>query len=208
MLPIKLESDFKDYYDHLLNGPSPVIIYPRNISGGKTRGEQFELLHQMGVPTIALGAVRSIVTPGRVVVYTDTRAHHGEGKVLLSLGQAKLIHPNALCSVYYEDTDYWTFKIVQVGLRRYQFNLKGKLPLQEGEVVSVQRLPDSSEYPYLSPIYSIDYICTAGISGPVVLATDLNLVQPLDYLGFENLMTPEEVVTEVDNTFKRYGWMK
>lgn len=205
MTQIKLDTDFQDYYDGLLvNGATQGSVWKRKINGGHTRSELFELLHKMGVPTVEYGSVRGC-REGQCVVYTDSRGHMGNGKSLMETTQARMIHPNSLCSVWHPEAGLVTYKVIQIGLKRYQLTMQGASPLKEGRVVNVLRLADSPEYPSLSPIYSIDYIRVGNGTQMSVVATDLNLTQPLGYLGFAGIMSAADVVQEIMNTFKRYG---
>lgn len=204
---VKLKSDFEDYYDYLLVGDSTSPVYNRQYKKSEmTRGKALETLSKLGVMTVEHGAVSMMGSRNRVLVYADPRAHAGEGKLILPQSQAMLIHPNSLCSIWHEDTGGVTYKIVQIGLFRYQFELVSESPLGASRVTNILRLPDSKVYPTGYPIYSIDYIYVNVNGQRQMLATDLNTAQPLRELGVEAFLPAEVVVKEIYNTFIRRGW--
>jgi hypothetical protein len=128
---IALRSDFVDYYDHHL-GPAVTSIHPQALiwerfaTGGLDRAGLFGVLAAAGIkcPLVdTLDAMRRLLGPmARVVVYTDPRAHRGEGKELMTLGAALGLYPKTtLASKYVEPPAAVAESVrwLQVGARRF-----------------------------------------------------------------------------------------
>ncbi|MCL4417391.1 MAG: hypothetical protein M1365_11955 [Actinobacteria bacterium] len=198
---IKVESDFRDYYDHL--SIETGIIYKRyRIEEG--RGKSLAFLNKFGIKTIELKAARQFDdTAEKLVVYYNPKLHDSKGKLVVPINEARIMYENNLASRYYSESNGEYIKFLQVGKRRFRVNMKipEKESLSGGIVVSIQELESLFNYYIMQPIFSIDYIS----SGKEMLATDYNSVQSLMKLGFESIMSPKEVMDEIKQALISYN---
>ena len=100
-MSIRIESNFIDYYDHLQD-TSSMKIYHRNDNMQLDRGRIFITLNKMGIRCLELKQVSyQPYTVENVVVYTDTKAHHSEGKKIMDISSALCsyqTYPSAECT--------------------------------------------------------------------------------------------------------------
>lgn len=99
-MKLKLMSDFRDYYDHQfdLDGEP----FERISTSGMGRREMLAYLNSIGMTTPEFGTVAELAPNGYpLVVYTDERAHRGEGKAVMLPWDAQEQHPDALAARYY-----------------------------------------------------------------------------------------------------------
>ena len=71
--------------------------------------------------------------------------------------------------------------------------------LNPGRVISIDEIEPGFNYLIHHPIFSIDYIPR----NEEMLAVDFNEVQHLGNLGFDKIMTPDEVAAEVIRSIQR-----
>lgn len=201
MACVKLDSDFVDYYDNFFNDSGP-LVYHRRMGNSLPRGVALEKLRAKGVPIIPLGAVNQFPRTARnLVVYTDQKAHQGQGKKILDWNEANIMYPNTLASQYVEDTGGLYLKHLQVGSRRFNLTMQNPYngtACHPGFIVNLQELEPGYNFVMALPIFSIDYIPFNG----VMTAVDFNEVQNLYELGFERVMTPSDVVKEIESAIK------
>lgn len=93
----RLYSDFIDYYDHYFD--SDGIRFERFTYGGMNRIDMLKWLSK-NYPTVQHGYVDKIPPTDYVVVYTNPKAHMGEGKILLPYNEAIMKYPNYYCSEF------------------------------------------------------------------------------------------------------------
>lgn len=201
-LGIKIESNFKDYYDKLGTDLNPIAVYNRHRSE-EARGSLLGQLRNMGIKTIELKAARDCDnTVKKLVVYTNPRLHESKGKRIVRLDEARLMFSNNLASKYYEEANGVTLKFLQVGARRFRVTLKSDgQSLQEGNVTDIVELASELNFCIMHPIFSIDYITT----GKEMIAIDFNKVQQLDKIGMESVLSPGEVITEIKRSIMAYN---
>ena len=200
---IYIESDFIDYYDELSSEENYIGIYERHLPT-ETRGTLLNQLTYSGIRTVDLRAAREFDSSIRyLVVYTNPKLHNSLGKRVVSLEEAKLIYPNNLASPFYEESNGETLKYLQVGCRRFRVNLKSDDPfkMKEGRIVKIEELSPYPNYTILKPIFSIDYIST----GKEMIAVDFNPIQNLGKIGFEEVMSAEEVMHEIKKALIAYN---
>ena len=200
--PIKLFSDFRDYYDDAFN-PNGTVAYVRKYSECMTKSKAMSWLKIHNVPCLDIKPVAHF-NPAfnkEVVVYTDPKLHGGKGKILMSCREAIETYPNYLGSSFIEGTDGVSLKFLQVGGRKFHVVMRNSNYmncLAPGDVVSVEELRPGFNYSVSIPIFSIDYISYNGS----MIAVDFNQVQSLKDLGFDKIMTPEEVVKEIEKSIR------
>ncbi len=204
-LKLNIESDFVDYYDHLAIGKDGDATYVRKYSNSPSKGKAISELKKLNIQTILLGSVRDLAsTYDKLVVYTDTTKHKGDGKLLMSSGDAMLTYSNSLASPYYGDSNGVTNKFLQLGSRRFRVVLENVSTFKTGRVLDFQEIQPCYNYLIGLPIFSIDYISTEY----GMIATDFNTVQDLKSLGVQNAIQPTDIISEIYNSLIVYGKVK
>ena len=202
MSKLCIKSDFTDFYDKLGDNTSP-IVYNRFLNQSKQRGASLKYLRSIGIRTLELQQVNNFFRgDGPIVVYTDPKAHHGQGKKIMSVDEAMQTYGNCIASNYY-NTDGLTIKYLQIGKRRFTlcFKKDETYTLDTGKLISVSE--SEPEYNRLIglPIYSIDYIS----NGQVMIATDFNEVEDLKSLGMDNYISADDVIREITESLIVYN---
>lgn len=97
---LKLVSDFRDYYDHWFDLDGEPFF--RDSTSGMDRRTMLDFLNSIGMKTPEYGTAAELVPNGYpLVVYTDERAHRGEGKEIMLPWDAMERHPDALAARFY-----------------------------------------------------------------------------------------------------------
>lgn len=199
---IKIVSDFTDYYDYLSDSLS-TIEYSRKANNGVQRVAALNKLRQLGIKAIDIMPVNKYISSdGKIVVYTNTSAHDGKGKKVLTVDEAKLYYSNYSASKYYENCkDY--IKFIQIGKQRYTLNINRSSveDRHSEEIKGITKLPDEYNRVVGIPIFSIDYICIEN----QMVATDFNEVEKLSNYGIQSFIKPEEVIKEIKDSLLIYN---
>lgn len=200
----RLESDFEDYYDCCQIDSSP-LIYRRFNSERHDRSEALSFLKNNGIKTVNFGPFRNFgKNIKNFVVYTNPSLHNFLGKHIYSYNEVQSQYRNYLVSEFLDNYGGYTVKYLQIGERRFRlmfFNPDYKTKLIEGSMVAIEELPRQYNYAIGLPIYSIDYIS----NGVEMVAIDFNEVQRLNTIGINNLISAEDVATEVKNALIAYN---
>lgn len=202
MTGIKIVSDFKDYYD-IVSDENSSIVYNRFWSKCEQRATALRNLQSMGTRTIEIKPVSNFLfSDGRLVVYTNPKLHNGQGKKIMTVGEARQIYLNYTASQYFENSDGFV-KFLQVGKRRFIISYKrtDNDDLSKSIITDINEI--SSEYNRIValPIFSIDYISLNN----VMVATDFNEVESLQNCGVDKLLAPEVVAEEIKNSLIAYN---
>lgn len=231
-MQLRLVSDFRDYYDHWfdLDGEP----FERMATGGMSRPEMLAYLDALGIPTphhciagnmrtqiddhdLDLGGRTYRVTGYgdtlKVVVYTDDRAHRGEGKRLMTAREAVENYSQAYCSVYQDvpEAAGESVRYLRVGRRAFVYTYRSaddwRSNCGEVEIGQPKTFPSSSRHyfwhgdpqriPY--PLWAIDFVRRqrAGVEPatmPHYVAVDFNLAPGLKGTGIEDILSAREVV--------------
>ena len=202
----RLETDFKDYYDHCFDKEGS-SVYRRFIEAGRMdRVDALNFLSTHGIKTVNFGPFRKFAgEPNRkFVVYTNPSLHDFRGKHIYTFNEVQSQYQNYLVSEFLEEFNGYTVKYLQVGERRFRmmfYNANFKDELKEGVCVAFEELPRQYNYAIGLPIYSIDYISNSS----EMVAVDFNEVQRLNTIGIDKVMSPEDVATEVKNALIAYN---
>lgn len=99
---VKLESDFRDYYDHAFD--SEGVVWERKSETDMNRYDMFVKLQEMRLQVPEHGICRhaDMQKHERVVVYMDLCRHRGEGKALLHSRTAAHTRAGCFCAAYLE----------------------------------------------------------------------------------------------------------
>lgn len=200
---IALKSTFSDYYDIAAKSDSE-IVYNR-VRQGKGRAAQLNYLKGLGIKTVDFGPLTKFnPDSGKLVVYTNTLSHDFQGKKICTYSEAAIQYPNYLMAQFLDVYNGYTIKYLQVGERRFRVMLQNKdylTRLVEGSVLAIEELDRQFNYAVALPIYSIDYIS----NGTEMVAIDFNEVQNLGNIGFNRVMGPVEVTTEIEKALIAYN---
>lgn len=130
-MKIKLNTDFKDYYDFMFHPDGDVVfdrlMYDRTLC----KRDQIRIMQDLGLRTFDIRRCKywdfSDDTP--LVVYTDDRAHAGSGKHRIDLGQAKCKHSNVWSIPWIATSDSndtsVSHRLLQVGNRAWWLCYEG-----------------------------------------------------------------------------------
>ena len=219
-MSIKLNSDFRDYYDFAF--PSAGDRTFDRIAGDRTMSklEQFRLLSGIGlrVPFVALGRDMLSDTPLRehdlVVVYTDDRAHCGDGKRLSTVGNLTESDEALLCSQWINTTGNYdasqSYRLLQIGARSWLLRYEGEGGWMsnhcedtqifiEGECLGFQRW--SNHVIDGLPLFAIDFVVPVHAPTPETIddvirdgyAVDFNTAPGMRWTGMDGLLIATEV---------------
>ena len=149
--PVKIVSDFIDYYD-MDSNKNGNLIFNRKISDSLNKKASLNILRNMGIPTIDVMIVKDIpFSVKNIVVYTDSKAHNGKGKMVCPREEAMSYFANNLGTPYIENTNGVYLKLLQVGTRRFKIIAQQNEPmgLGMGRVLNIEEIS-----PQLSSITS------------------------------------------------------
>lgn len=222
---IRINSDFIDYYDHWAAGSwqSCDCVLDRRMDSGPARKEALEILSASGFNVPRNGIVEALVSeiigdavdPVRrwmmesinLVVYTDEKAHAGEGKVLLSMESALCDFPK-LFACEYLPTDVLgvaeSYRYLRVGSRQFWLKYTSSDDWRSncGDVdveFICEELPSDVVRPTMRyPLYAIDFILAGRL-----YAVDLNVSPKICGTGVENLMTSLQAYEQIATMKKR-----
>lgn len=218
-LNVGLHTDFHDYYDHCFAGhwQRPERIFERVSTQGMDRKEMLAYMASLGLQTPRYGKVSWLVPHLRqewgdlaclaeVVVYTDPKAHAGEGKVKLTLDEAQAQYPDHLASEHIPNTPNGTgqtLRYLRVGKRQFWLRYTSLDDWRSncGEVeieVLCEEKPlaagDRSPVPYpLYPLFAVDFVRAAD----KLIAIDFNTAPGLRGTGLEERLMPQAVYEEI-----------
>lgn len=208
MLPLlRVDSDFKDFYDNLTTNKASVV-YRRYTKDNLPRDQVFKRLASLNVRVVPFGQVKELAqTANKLVVYTDITKHNKEGKLILTSSEALLLYPNKLASAYVEKIEAVTYKVLRIGSIVVRLLMEdtgtkgnnGELP--SGSVKDIEIIRKAPENILSEPIYSIDYIPTKdGLA-----AVDFNSVENLSSLRINEFISGEDIIREVYNHILKYS---
>lgn len=208
MVKVKLESDFKDYYDHWFAGSwdKSDIVFERFTYSKTSKLEDFILLKSLGFCIPKIGTVSQLDAMlldkfSKVVVYLNDHAHAGEGKRLLSLESALVLYPNHFASEYIINKDYEyseSYRYLRVGSKTFWLKYVSYDDWRSncGDVdISIIDFDVNLTVPQLNPLFAIDFIKTNN----KLIALDYNSSPGLKWTGVEDIMTGKEVFNEIVN---------
>lgn len=202
-MSIRIESNFIDYYDHLQD-TSSMKIYHRNDNMQLDRGRIFITLNKMGIKCLELKQVSyQPYTVENVVVYTDTKAHHSEGKKIMDISSALCSYQTYPSAEWFTRQDGITLKILSIGKRRFSmyFRNNDEMSAEKGVLIDIKEIPGGYNDFLKVPIYSIDYIAHDN----EWIATDLNLIERLSDYGLRSLIDSHEVIKEIETAIDYYN---
>jgi len=222
VMPLRLESDFRDWYDHAFS--SQGTPFERLSTGGMSRREMFPYLESLGLEPPRHGTVSAVAAelleewPEEsrasaaeqmisLVVYLDLWAHSGEGKVRVSAADALLLYPDRYCSEFMSATTSGgagrSLRYLQVGNRQwhlmYWSDHDWRSNYGEGGVKVLEESPLGYHPTVTEPMFAIDFL----LIGQKLLAVDFNTAPGLAPL--RGLVTPSEIVGLLGAAIERAG---
>jgi hypothetical protein len=222
-MKVKLNSEFHDCYDHFFDLDGDVI-FTRRMDSGPNRIEMMKILNAAGIKTPKFGMVAELYKDlashfdeGKdgmratkydqlveMVVYTDIVTHAGEGKVKLTLEEAKAQYPGHFATQYIPpSTDIYkgrTERLLSIGDRQFWFEFLSKDDWRSncGDVQITPLLAVSHSINELQiPLYAIDFVTV----GHERLAIDLNVSPGVRGMGLK--LKPEEIAKLIKDKMAR-----
>lgn len=222
-IKIGLESDFRDYYDHVFYNSLDLslsgIFYriANNPDFSLPKRRQFQYLESAGFRVLKHGLVKDVATENnKVVVYIDEYIHQGQGKDLLDGSFALSIHPEKYCSEYIGHSFGKSCRYLQIGDRSfvYWYQSSDDWKSNTGEVeISTPVEHDFWDDPHETALiggekrsrqrdivfqhwamFAIDLV---PVSNTKLAAIDLNTAPGLKWTGMEDLMSPMDVYNAI-----------
>lgn len=212
---IRLLSDFTDYYDHWFDS-SAKQTFRRYSTDGLDRFGQLDLMERNGLRVPPWGSVRRLVNdPGRygapeaklpklsknaksLVVYTDPKAHCGEGKVLLSIDEAMARHPDCLATEYIADCPGLSWRYLQIGIHGFWLECRSDTDWRSNygdgswQVIGRQEGWGPPPFVVKRPLYAIDFVI-----GDRLYAVDYNVSPGVRGTGVERLLPPKHAAESI-----------
>ncbi len=222
MTAVKLSSDFVDYYDHFFDLDSKITL-SRKMKAGPNRIEMYKMLNMIGLKTPKFGMVAELYKDlgsqyGGVaalkdskydqiielVVYLDLNAHAGEGKVKLSLEEAREKYPGHFASQYIPTAKSFmsrTERLLCAGDHHFwmEYLSKDDWRSNAGEVTINEldvRYKDSLNgriHEIKLPLFAIDFVAV----GRERLAIDFNISPGIKGTPVEHMMSAEEMANSI-----------
>lgn len=216
---VGLHTDFHDYYDHAFAArwQGAKHTFERTSTQGLGRREMLTYLGFLGLTTPLYGKVRDLVAHFRsvhdavilqlvdLVVYTDPRAHAGEGKVKLSLDEALAQYPDCLASEHVPATMNGTgqsLRYLRIGTRQFWLRYTSRDDWRsncgevEIELLSEEEPKQIGDLGRIGlPLFAVDFVS----AGKALYAMDFNTAPGLRGTGVEDRLTPTEVYQEIAN---------
>jgi hypothetical protein len=187
---LRINSDFKDYYD-ICAYDRACIEYDRF---SRDRNMDLSMLRSLGVDTVDVKRVREI--DGDYLILRN-----GSTGSIMSRQDAMVMYNNYLASEINE-RDKKVYRVLQIGVRTFklQLSLLG-YSLDEYKVDSIQEIENNYKSTLKLPIYSIDYI--RQVDGKLK-AVRLNSVENLKKCGMHEIVKPKEVIDAVYDAILMY----
>jgi hypothetical protein len=218
-MKLKLNSDYFDYYDAWFDLDAEHTL-SRRMTDGPNKIEAFKLLNLMGIKTPKYGMVAELYKDlasqfydGKeaikkvgydkvveLVVYTDINAHAGEGKIKVTLEEAREKYPGHF-AVQYIPNDTRVFasrseRLLQIGSRRIWLEYTSADNWQSncGDV-NITLIPTDTTRTFKLrgirlPFFAIDYVT----NGHDRLAVDLNVSPGLKGTPVQQQLKAQEIV--------------
>ena len=204
-MKLKLLSNFNDYYDHWFDLDGNV--FKRTTNSGMIRGRMFSFMRSHGLTVPIYGIVQHLENylypDKKVVVYLDENKHCGEGKQLLTLGEACKLYPFKLCTEYLVNENPFGYAVsyrhLQIGNRafwiKYISYTDWRSNCGEGDIELIEeRKP--IEIPH-KPLFAVDFVEKSGI----YYAIDFNISPGIRGTGIEDIIPPKEVVDLIKEAY-------
>ncbi len=207
MIKLQLKSDFSDFYDYYFDKEGAVFI--RNATGGLPRSQMLRYLQELGFlvpPNAKVKNLAAIYPDKKLVVYTDEMAHRGEGKELLSAKDALEKYPEKHASIYIEESNSISHRLLQVGGKRWWLKYESTDDWRSnvGEVkIDIESYKD--EYcPLINqPLFAIDFVPSH--NDELYWAVDFNVAPGIRYSGLEETIKPTEIVNLIKDAVEKFG---
>lgn len=192
-LKVKLISNFHDYYDHAFDGVG--YEFKRFTWDGLSRPAMLTYLAWSGFNPPRHGFVRDLAPETTMlVVYTDEKAHRGEGKLLLTTNEAMEQYPNAYASEYIQSPPE-SVRLLQVGMMRWMLRYKSDDAWRSnvGNEVSIEIVGEHVGYSkdVSIPLFAIDFVFDKNGNR---YAVDFNIAPGLKWTGIDDRMKAENIV--------------
>ncbi len=222
MIKVKLDSDFVDYYDHHMDFDGDLVL-SRRMKAGPNRMEMYKLLNMIGLKTPKFGMVAELYKDlgtqnggvaglkasgyGKlmeVVVFTDVNAHAGDGKLKMSLDEAREKFPGHFAAQFIPTAKTYasrTERVVVAGDYQYWLEYKSMDDWRSNAGETTIAELDTRFRPGLhgniheikSPLYAIDFVAV----GNERLAIDLNVSPGLKGTPIEDIVTAEHMAGSI-----------
>lgn len=215
---MRLQTDFRDFYDMAFPRESDRVFNRMAGDRSMSKSAQFSLLDSLGfsTPIRGLGKYLKSLTPLRdndlIVIYTDDRAHGGEGKKFTSLGGMSAADRECLCSQWINTTGEFdkaqSYRLLQIGHRAWWLRYEGVGGWMsnncceteiyiEGECQDLKRSPKVDEF----PLFAIDFVVPVNSRTPETVeelftigkAIDFNTAPGMRWTGMNDILQPADI---------------
>ena len=215
-----LRSNFRDFYDHAFDSGGQV--FNRIDTGGLNRRQMFSFLESLGLKTPPHGIVKELVPKLLsvyqqdfrdaaakqildVVVYTDEKAHRGEGKEKVAAAEALERFPDHYCSefIYTTQTESGrSFRHLQVGTHNWWIESWSDSDWRSNVGEGGEYIRAEAEYGYQpkikEPIFAVDFV-----KADRLYAIDYNVAPSLASL--KRTVTPTKIVESIKHAVEHFA---
>lgn len=191
---VRLDSDFRDYYDHWFSpyGQDIRVLLRRMNSGPSRFGALFILDTFYNVPPFDIAEQADFVPDTHSVVLHFQEGHVGTGKVITPLRDARIAAPDKLVVKYYSEARGKSKRLLSVGKQKFYFSYESNYWRSNYGTLAIDMIPQFcysyQEVDELFPLYAIDFIETK----EGLMAIDLNVSPSLKEL--DGIISPRLVV--------------
>lgn len=224
---MKLESDFRDYYDYAFPSQGKVTFYRNANDRSMSKLDQFHLLQKLDLRTPMYGTPKVLYANGLgndelVVVYTDDKAHCGEGKEMVDLSLALENHPNTLCSQWINTASSFdesrSYRLLQIGDRAWWLKYEGQGGWMSNHCeettiyIESECKPIDAEMLRPYPLFAIDFVYPVNtpyndeidlVNG---YAIDFNSAPGMKWTGINEILQPWDVYKLLSDFVSR-NWL-
>lgn len=215
-MKIKLVSDFTDYYDHWFDQEiEPKVmsgedfdIFRRVSTTGLPRRECLQLLLSHGYDVPAFGEVTSLLSKTRkpshlhtiqkvsdecthLVVYTDEKAHCGDGKVLVTREEALAKYPEHWAMEYIPEPKGVSWRYLQFGYERFWLEYRSNEDWRSNRGDTIWCEVFCREEPLLHPTITMPLFAIDFVPGKKFWAVDFNIAPGTRGSGIERMLPPK-----------------
>lgn len=223
-MKVKLISDFREYYDHHFDLDGTPFV--RKSSQGPDREEMLFMMFGLGLAVPTHGTVEELHKNAialyesqeqfneqkggdllEVVVYTDTNAHRGEGKLRMKLNDALAKYPTNYAAQYVPNADAGskTWRFLAIGDTHYWLEYKSTddwrsnagntsvrlLGKEDADLISTKYHINIAAGNIRVPLYAIDFVPVR--SGRELIAVDFNTAPGLNGTPIQDTISGEKV---------------
>lgn len=200
LLPLELRSNVRLCYDYCFSKNAELVflrMYNTSVlkDNDFSRREVFSRLEKIGITTVPNGLVSEVLSrydpASGLIVYTDERAHWGEGKIWVGNDEALRKYPNHWCSVAYPPMGR-SIRHFQFGDRAFTMPFYSKDDWRSNRGQSTSYALPGSRWDLFPKVIAHPYFALDFIAG-TDMVTDCQLAPGIEDDGLETWLKPRDM---------------